>query len=61
MQTLSQGRMQELCGSKILEEGSACGFMVGVLGGSIMLGMVFPAAFIFMFTPLVCVLDYGLR
>jgi hypothetical protein len=59
MQTLSPGRMQELCGSK-MDEGSACGFMVGALGGAIMLGWVVPAAFILMFTPLVCVLDYGL-
>ncbi len=60
MQTLSPELMRALCGSKI-EEGSACGFMVGILGGAIMLGMVVPAAFIFMFTPLTCVLDYGLR
>lgn len=60
METLSPERMRAVHGMKI-DEGSVCGFMVGALSGAIYFAWAVPASFIFMFTPLVCALDYGLR
>ncbi len=60
METLTPDRMRTLHGMKI-DEGEVCGLMVGALSGAIYFSWTVPAAFIFMFTPMVCVLDYGLR
>ena len=57
METLSPERMRDLHGMMI--RGDACGIMVGALSGAIYFAWAVPASFIFMFTPLVCLLDYA--
>ena len=60
MKTLTPERMRDLHGMRI-DEGAVCGFMIGAVVGAISRGWLVPAAYTFMFTPLICALDYGLR
>ena len=60
MTTLTPAAMRTLHGSEFGEGGEYCGFMVGSLFGAAYIFGPVPAAFIYMFTPLVCLLDYAL-
>ena len=59
MTTLTPAAMRTLHGS-LPEEGTICGIMVGSLFGAAYLFGPVSASFIYMFTPVVCLLDYAL-
>lgn len=61
MKSLTEERMQDLHGSWWPKRGVVCGTMVGAVAGAVARGWFVPAAYTFMFTPLACLLDYGLR
>ena len=64
MTTLTPAAMRTLHGSQFGrrrgrgEGGQYCGFMIGALFGAAFLFGPVSAAFIYMFTPAVCLLDY---
>ena len=61
MTTLRLDEMRTLHGAEWgwRERGQFCGFMVGSLFGAAFLFGPVSASFIYMFTPMVCLLDYA--
>ncbi len=57
MQKLSDPQLAVISGG--IEEGTICGFMVGVTIGSWVLFGPLVGSLVFMFTPAACALDYG--
>ena len=62
MTTLTLDAMQTLHGGAIprRRRGAYCGFLVGAMAMALLTGAWVPAATIYMFTPVTCLLDYAL-
>ena len=59
MRELTEFESYEISGG--IEEGAICGAFMGSMVGATFLFGPLAGALIFMFTPLACVLDYGLH
>ncbi len=62
MTTLMLDEMRTLHGAEIGRppRGAICGLLVGVVFGLTLTGRFVPAALVYMFTPVSCLLDYAL-
>jgi hypothetical protein len=58
MRTLSSFELHDINGG--IEEGTICGVFIGATFGAAVFNPL-AGALVFMFTPLACVLDYGLH